>query len=539
MSAKEVKFGSEARAEIQKGVNIVADAVKVTLGPRGRHAALERGYGTPVITKDGVSVARAIELKDPLQNMGASLIKAAASSTNSMAGDGTTTATVLSQSIFNEGLKLIAAGNNPVLLKRGLDLGLSQVTTFLSTLSRSIDSEETLKHVATISTNNDSELGSMIGEVISNVGEDGVVSLEESTGGQTQITYTEGLQIAKGWLSPTFVTNIEKLSCEFENAYIALYDDKISSSSEFLEIIQKAHQVGSPLFIIARDVEGEALATLVLNRQKANLICCAIKAPGFGDVRRDMLEDIAAVVGGKVFDNSNGRALRDAELSDLGRARRILCTRNTTLVVDGGGGKESVDMRVRMIKSQMADDTLFDHQKSNLKERLSKLAGGAAVFRVGGSTEGEMRERKDRVEDSLNAVRAAIEMGIVPGGGSALLQASRVLGDYIQTKKGSDLLPEEIAGLSILKNALREPFIQIMRNAGFDHHGPQEKILSVRGFVGFDALRGEFVEDMMERGIIDPVKVVRKGVENAVSAAGTLLTTEVCVYQDLSDMMQD
>jgi len=539
MSAKEVKFGAEARAEIQKGVNIVADAVKVTLGPRGRHAALERGYGTPVVTKDGVSVARAIELKDPLQNMGVSLIKAAASATNSMAGDGTTTATVLSQAIFNEGLKLISAGNNPVLLKRGLDLGLSQVTTFLSTLSRSIDSEETLKHVATISTNNDAELGSMIGEVISNVGEDGVVSLEESTGGQTQITYTEGLQIAKGWLSPTFVTNIEKLSCEFENAYIALYDDKISSSSEFLEIIQKAHQNGSPLFIIARDVEGEALATLVLNRQKANLLCCAIKAPGFGDVRRDMLEDIAAVVGGKVFDNSNGRALRDAELSDLGRARRILCTRNTTLVVDGGGGKESVDSRVRMIKSQMADDTLFDHQKSNLKDRLSKLAGGAAVFRVGGSTEGEMRERKDRVEDSLNAVRAAIEMGIVPGGGSALLQASRVLSDYIQQKKGSDLLPEELAGLSILRNALREPFIQIMRNAGFDHHGPQEKILSVGGFVGFDALRGEFVEDMMDRGIIDPVKVVRKGVENAVSAAGTLLTTEVCVYQDLSDLMQE
>ena len=538
MSAKEVKFGAEARAEIQKGVNIVADAVKVTLGPRGRHAALERGYGTPVVTKDGVSVARAIELKDPLQNMVVSLIKAAASATNSMAGDGTTTATVLSQAIFNEGLKLISAGNNPVLLKRGLDLGLSQVTTFLSTLSRSIDSEETLKHVATISTNNDSELGSMIGEVISNVGEDGVVSLEESTGGQTQITYTEGLQIAKGWLSPTFVTNIEKLSCEFENAYIALYDDKISSSSEFLEIIQKAHQNGSPLFIIARDVEGEALATLVLNRQKANLLCCAIKAPGFGDVRRDMLEDIAAVVGGKVFDNSNGRALRDAELSDLGRARRILCTRNTTLVVDGGGGKESVDSRVRMIKSQMADDTLFDHQKSNLKDRLSKLAGGAAVFRVGGSTEGEMRERKDRVEDSLNAVRAAIEMGIVPGGGSALLQASRVLSDYIQQKKGSDLLPEEIAGLSILRNALREPFIQIMRNAGFDHHGPQEKILSVGGFVGFDALRGEFVEDMMERGIIDPVKVVRKGVENAVSAAGTLLTTEVCVYQDVTDLME-
>jgi chaperonin GroEL len=539
MSAKEVKFGSEARAEIQKGVNIVADAVKVTLGPRGRHAALERGYGIPVITKDGVSVARAIELKDPLQNMGASLIKAAASATNSMAGDGTTTATVLSQSIFNEGLKLIAAGNNQVLLKRGLDLGLSQVTTFLSTLARKIDSEETLKHVATISTNNDAELGSMIGEVISNVGEDGVVSLEESTGGQTQVTYTEGLQIGKGWLSPAFVTNAEKLSSEFEGAYIVLYDDKITSSSEFLEIIQKAHGAGKPLFIIARDVEGEALATLVLNRQKANLLCCAIKAPGFGDVRRDMLEDIAAVVGGKVFDNSNGRALRDAELSDLGRARRILCTRNTTLIVDGGGGKESVDLRVRMIKSQMGDETLFDHQKSSLKERLSKLAGGAAVFRVGGSTEGEMRERKDRVEDSLNAVRAAIEMGIVPGGGSALLQASKVLSDFINQKKNSNLLPEELAGLNILKNALREPFIQIMRNAGFDHHGPQERITAVGGFVGFDALHGEFVQDMMERGIIDPVKVVRKGVENAVSAAGTLLTTEVCVYQDISDLIQD
>jgi len=539
MSAKEVKFGSEARAEIQKGVNIVADAVKCTLGPRGRHAALERGYGPPVITKDGVSVARAIELKDPLQNIGAQLIKTAASATNSMAGDGTTTATVLSQAIFNDGLKMVAAGHNPVLLKRGLDIGLSQVTTFLSSLSRSIDSEETLKHVATISTNNDSELGSMIGEVVSNVGEDGVISLEESTGGQTQVTYTEGLQVAKGWLSPVFVTNAEKLSCEFEGAYIVLYDDKISSSSEFLEIIQKAHGAGKPLFIIARDVEGEALATLVLNRQKANLLCCAIKAPGFGDVRRDMLEDIAAVVGGKVFDNSNGRALRDAELEDLGRARRILCTRNTTLIVDGAGGKESVDLRVRMIKSQMGDPTIFDHQKASLKDRLSKLSGGAAVFRVGGSTEGEMRERKDRVEDSLNAVRAAIEMGIVPGGGSALLQASRVLGDYINAQPTGKLLPEEVAGLNILKNALREPFIQIMRNAGFDYHGPQEKIISAGGFVGFDALRGEFVDDMMERGIIDPMKVVRKGVENAVSAAGTLLTTEVCVYQDLSEFVAE
>lgn len=538
MSSKEVKFGAEARAEIQKGVNIVADAVKVTLGPRGRHAALERGYGPPLITKDGVSVARSIELKDPLQNMGASLIKAAASATNSTAGDGTTTATVLAQSIFNEGLKLIAAGNNPVLIKRGLDIGLSKVVSFLNDLSNVIDSEETLKHVATISTNNDVELGTMIGEIVSNVGEDGVISVEESTGGQNQVTYTEGLQIGKGYLAQAFITNQEKMISDFEDAYIVLYDDKLTTSSEFLEIIQKAHAKGKPLFIVAREVEGEALATLILNRERANLICCAIKAPGFGDVRRDMLEDIAAVVGGKVFDNSNGRALRDAELEELGRARKVVCSRNNTLIIDGGGSKDSINYRVNLLKSQMSDPTLFGHQKSTLKERLSKLSGGAAVFRVGGSTESEMRERKDRVEDALNAVRAAIEMGVVPGGGSALLQASKVIGDFVQSSPAGSLLVEEIAGLNIMRNALKEPFIQIMRNAGFEHHGPQERILSTGGFAGFDALRGEFIPDMMERGIIDPVKVVRKGVENAVSAAGTLLTTEVCVFRDVSDLME-
>ena len=538
MSSKEVKFGAEARAEIQKGVNIVADAVKVTLGPRGRHAALERGYGPPLITKDGVSVARSIELKDPLQNMGASLIKAAASATNSTAGDGTTTATVLAQSIFNEGLKLIAAGNNPVLIKRGLDIGLAKVIAFLNDLSNVIDSEETLKHVATISTNNDVELGTMIGEIVSNVGEDGVISVEESTGGQNQVTYTEGLQIGKGYLAQAFVTNQEKMISDFEDAYIVLYDDKLTTSSEFLEIIQKAHAKGKPLFIVAREVEGEALATLILNRERANLICCAIKAPGFGDVRRDMLEDIAAVVGGKVFDNSNGRALRDAELEELGRARKVICSRNNTLIIDGGGSKDSINYRVNLLKSQMSDSTLFGHQKSTLKERLSKLSGGAAVFRVGGSTESEMRERKDRVEDALNAVRAAIEMGVVPGGGSALLQASKVIADFIQLSPVGSLLVEEIAGLNIMRNALKEPFIQIMRNAGFEHHGPQERILSTGGFAGFDALRGEFIPDMMERGIIDPVKVVRKGVENAVSAAGTLLTTEVCVFRDVSDVTE-
>ena len=536
--SKEVRFGTEARTEIQKGVNIVADAVRATLGPRGRHAAIEREYGPPLVTKDGVSVARAISLKDPLHNMGAMLIKTAASATNNMAGDGTTTATVLSQAIFNEGLRMVTAGHNPVLIKRGLDLGLKEVIEFITSLSRSIDSEETLKHVATISTNNDSILGSLVGEVISSVGEDGVVSIEESTGGNTSVSYTEGLQISKGWVAPIFVTNPEKLTCELDGAYIVLYDDKLTSSSEFLGLIQAAHKSGKPLFIIARDIEGEALATLVLNKQKANLRVCAIKAPGFGDVRRDILEDIAQVVGTKVWDNSNGKALNEVTLEDLGMARRIVCGRNSTIIVDGEGRKEGIAMRIALIKSQIADPSLYDTQKGTLKERLSRLSGGAAVIRVGGATEGEMRERKDRIEDSINAVRAAIEMGIVPGGGSALLQASMHLGKFIEKQSPQSLLPEEVAGLIILKNALKEPFIQIMKNAGFEHFGPQEKILSQGGFSGYDALKGVFVEDMLQMGIIDPLKVVKIGVENAVSASGTLLTTEVCVFGDRTELLE-
>lgn len=535
MSSKLVKFGAEARSQLQIGVDTVANAVKSTLGPRGRHVAIERQFGPPLITKDGVTVAKSINLKDPLQNMGVQLVKSVASATNSAAGDGTTTATVLAQSIFNEGLKLIAAGNNPVLLKRGLDLGLVQTLAFLTTLSKPLDSEDTLKHVATISTNNDSELGAMISEAVSNVGDSGVISIEESTGGQNQVTYTEGLQVAKGFITPAFVTNLEKMNWEAEDSYIILYDDKLSQTSEFLDIIVKVHSDGKPLFIIARDIEGDALATLLVNREKANLKVAAIKAPGFGDTRREMLDDISSIVGGKVFDNSSGKALREAELSDLGRARRIVCSRNSTMIVDGAGGKERAAQRIKLITSQMSDPTIFDHQKSTLKERLTRISGGAAVFRVGGSSESEMRERKDRVEDAISAVKAAIEMGVVPGGGSALLQASKVIGDFITSKRDSELLPEEMAGLLILKNALKEPFLQIMRNAGFEHHGPQEKILSLGGFSGFDALRGEFVEDMMKGGIIDPAKVVKKGIEHAVSAAGTLLTTEVCIFTDLSE----
>lgn len=535
---KEVKFGADARSEIQVGVNVLANAVKATLGPRGRHAAIEREYGPPLITKDGVTVAKSINLRDPVKDMGAQLIKTVASATNTAAGDGTTTATVLAQSIFNEGIKMIAAGHNPVLLKRGMDIGLSRVISFLDQLARPVNDEDSLKSIATISTNNDSELGALVGEVVSTVGEDGVISVEDSTGGLTQVTYTEGIQLARGFVSPAFVLNLEKMNCELENPFVILYDDKISSSQDFLSIIQKIHGVGRPFLIIARDIDGEALATLVLNRQKAGLICCAIKAPGFGDTRRDMLEDLAILLGGRVFDNQSGQALKNVEIEDLGRARRIVVSRNSTTIIDGAGSRSSIQSRISALKEQLGSRELFDVQVSSVKERISKLSGGAAIFRVGGATESEMRERKDRVEDALNAVRAAIEMGIVPGGGSALIQASDSLSSFISSDEVKGFLPEELAGLKILRDALKEPFRQIMSNAGFEHYEAQQKIRESGGFCGFDALRGEFVPDMMDRGIIDPVKVVKMGVQHAVSAVGTLLTTEVCVFEDMTEVEQ-
>jgi len=539
MSSKEVKFGSDARFAIQKGLNIAADAVKVSLGPRGRNAVIERPGGTPLITKDGISILRSISVKDPLQNVGISLLKSAAATTNQQCGDGSTSVTVLTQAIYNEGLKLVASNYNPVLLKRGLDLGLSQVIPFLVTLSRKVDSEQILKSVATISANNDVELGNMIGEVISNVGESGLVSIEDGTGFQTSVAYSEGMQITKGFVTPAFVTNLEKLSCEFEDCYIIMYDDKLSKTEDFMDIIVKIHKTGKPFLVIARDIEGDALATLILNREKIGLKSCGIKSPGFGDVRRDMLEDLAAVCGGKVFDNRDKRALRDAELEDLGTARRVVVGRNSTVLIDGGGSRENIDSRISLIKSQMSESSSFNDQKATMKERLAKLAGGAAIIRVGGATESEMREKKDRVEDAVNAVRSAVECGIVPGGGSALLQASQMISEFIVSQKDSNLLIEEIAGLNILKQALKEPFLQIMRNAGFEHYEAQSRILAVGGFSGFDALRGVFVSDMLESGIIDPAKVVLKGIENSVSAAGTLLTTEVAIFRDVSDELYD
>lgn len=535
MSSKEVKFGSDARLKIQEGLNIGADSVKVSLGPRGRNAVIERPGGTPLITKDGISILRSISLKDPLQNIGISLLKSAASTTNAQCGDGSTSVTVLTQAIYNEGLKLLASNYNPVLLKRGLDLGLAQVIPFITNLSRKVDSESILKSIATISTNNDAELGNMIGEVISNVGESGLVSIEDGTGFQTSISYSEGMQVMKGYTTPAFVTNLEKMSCEFEDCYVIMYDDKLSKTEDFMDIIVKIHKTGKPFLVIARDIDGDALATLILNREKIGLRSCAIKSPGFGDVRLEMLEDIAAVCGGKVFTNQNKRALRDAELEDLGIVRKVMVGRNSTVLIDGGGSREKIDARIALIKAQMTESSSFNDQKATMKERLSKLAGGAAIIRVGGATESEMREKKDRVEDAVNSVRSAVESGYLPGGGSALLQASKMISDYIVSQKDSNLLVEEIAGLNILKQALKEPFLQIMRNAGFEHYAAQEQILFNGGFSGYDALHGVFCPDMMLSGIIDPAKTVLKGIENAVSASSTLLTTEVAIFRDVSE----
>jgi len=533
---KEVKLGNEARVEIQKGVNSLADAVKVTLGPRGRHAAIERGYGPPLITKDGVTVARSINFKEPLKNMGAQLIKSVASTTNSTAGDGTTTATVLAQAIFNEGMKMVSTGSNPVLIKRGLDMGLQVVIDHINSISIPVEDTQTLKNIAIISANNDVALGSLIGDVVASVGEDGVISVEDSTGGKTTVVYSDGIQLARGHISNSLILNPEKMSSELENAFIILYDDKLTSSSEFLQLIVDIHKTGRPFLIVARDIEGEALATLALNRQKSNLLCAAIKAPGFGDTRRDMLEDLATLVGGLVFDNSTGKALNGVDLSDLGTARRIIVNRNSTTILDGGGSREKVAERVASLKSLMASG--FDTQQATIKDRISKLTGGAAIFKVGGATDSEVKEKKDRVEDALNAVRAALESGIVPGGGSALLQASDKISEFLKTEYCNDILPEERAGLVILKNALMEPFKQILNNAGVEYHEFMSKIVKNKGFCGYDALKGAFVENMLERGIIDPSKVVKMGISNAVSASGILLTTDVCIFDDLSALDQ-
>jgi len=524
---KEVKFNSDARNGLQQGLDILANAVKVTLGPKGRHAAIERNYGPPLVTKDGVTVAKSIDLDDRIQNMGAQLIKAVASATNTVAGDGTTTATVLAQSIYTEGAKLVAVGHNPVLIKRGIDKATAIVVNKLKSISIPVSDDSVIKNVAIISANNDPDLGSLIGEVVSSVGNDGTISVEDATGGETRVVYSEGITLERGYINPGFVTNFEKMTVEYENPFVLMFDGKLSSSRDFLSLLEKVSGTGKPLLVIATEVDGEALQTLVLNKARNALTSCAIKAPGFGDTRREMLEDIATICGGRMFSAEEISELKNATLNDLGRARRIVVGRNHTTIIDGIGNQSAISSRIESLKVQLQDNTLSDYQLASIRNRLSAISGSIAIIKVGGVSESEMKERKDRVEDAINAVRAAIEEGIVSGGGSSLLHCVEHLR---KEKDGLLLTPEEMAGFQIIERAIKAPFMQIMQNAGIECHSIMEKIIEDKNSIsGYDAYHNHYSNDMISIGVIDPVKVVRSALENAASASGTLLTTEVTI----------
>ena len=525
---KEVKFSADARSGLQEGLDVLADAVKVTLGPKGRHAAIERNFGPPLITKDGVTVARSISLDDRIQNMGAELVKSVASSTNSYAGDGTTTATVLAQAIYTEGAKMVAAGHNPVLIKRGIDKAVAAVIGKLKDISAAVSDEETIKNVAIISSNNDVDLGNTIGQVVAAVGDDGMISVEDAPGGETSVSYTEGVSFDRGYVTPTFATNMEKLTVEFDNPYVLIYDGRISNTYDILPMLELVSEQNRPLVIISQTTESEALQTLVLNKARGALSSCAVRAPGFGDIRRGMLGDIAVVCNATLFTNEAGCPLRDVTIDDLGEARRVVVTRDSTTIIEGLGSQEEVSNRVNTLRSQL-EQNIESYEIAALKQRLSSLAGSIAVFKVGGISETEVKERKDRVEDAINAVKAAIEEGIVPGGGAALLHCVPVLKAL---KNDKSFITEELIGVDVIIKSIRAPFVQILINAGIEHFSYMEKIInSKKMFSGFDAFKGCYVDDMMKNGIIDPVKVVRSALENAASASGTLLTTEVAIYE--------
>ncbi len=526
---KKVIIGPEARSKMQDGLNTLANAVKTTLGPKGRHAAIERSYGAPLVTKDGVTVAQSIDLNCRVENMGAQLIKSVASSTNTVAGDGTTTATVLAQSIYNDGAKMVAAGHNPVLIKRGIDLAVTKIKELLADQSIDISDENTIRSVASISANNDVVLGNLIADAISTVGDDGVISVEEATGSETSVSYTEGTSFDRGFLSPLFVTNAERMTVEFSNPYILLYDGVITSSQEILPLLQEVSKDGGSLLIVAKDVASEALQTLILNKARGTLSVCATKSPGFGDIRADIMGDIATLCGGSLF-SSDGAPLRDVTLTKLGRARKVLVSRTQTSIIDGTGNQKAIDDRVSSIKSQLESNDLFTHHIASLRDRLSTMSGAVAVFKVGGASEAEMRERKDRVEDAINSVTAALSEGIVSGGGSALLHCIVPLSKHFAKL---DLTQEERIGVDIVMKSIRSPFIQILTNAGVDYHEFMEKIVRSKNTIcGFNALSNSFEPDMLGAGIVDPTKVVRSALENAASASGTLLTTEVTISLD-------
>ncbi len=524
MAAKEVRFGSDARARMLRGVDILADAVKVTLGPKGRNVVLDKSFGAPRITKDGVTVAKEIELADKFENMGAQMVREVASKTNDVAGDGTTTATVLAQSIVREGSKAVAAGMNPMDLKRGIDKAVAAVVEELKKRSRKITTPAETAQVGAIAANGEVEIGKMISEAMQKVGNEGVITVEEAKGIQTELEVVEGMQFDRGYVSPYFITNAEKMIAEMEQPYILIHEKKLSGLQPMLPLLESIVQSGRPLLIIAEDVEGEALATLVVNKLRGGLKVAAVKAPGFGDRRKAMLEDIAILTGGTVISEDLGIKLENVKLNDLGKAKKILIEKENTTIVEGAGKKADIQGRCGQIRAQI-EETTSDYDREKLQERLAKLAGGVAVIRVGGSTEVEVKERKDRVDDSLHATRAAVEEGIVPGGGVALARASLILA---KLKADND---DQRFGIEIVRKAVQTPLRQIAENAGEDGAVIAGKTLDRDEYnYGFDAQTGEF-KDLVKAGIIDPTKVVRTALQDAASVAGLLVTTEAMVAE--------
>jgi chaperonin GroEL len=522
--AKQLFFDIEARNKMKRGVDILANAVKVTLGPKGRNVVLEKKFGAPSITKDGVTVAKEIELEDPIENMGAQMVKEVASKTADIAGDGTTTATVLAQSIISEGLKNVAAGANPMDLKRGIDKAVEKVVASLSAQSQTIGNDKNkIEQVASISANNDNNIGKLIAQAFGKVGKEGVITVEEAKGTDTTVEVVEGMQFDRGYISPYFVTNSEKMEAELQNPYILIYDKKISAMKDILQILEKVAQSGRPLLIIAEDLEGEALATLVVNKLRGTIKVAAVKAPGFGDRRKEMLQDIAILTKGIVISEEQGYKLEGADLSYLGSAASVTIDKDNTTVVGGKGKKEDITARVNQIKAQI-ESTTSDYDKEKLQERLAKLSGGVAVLYIGAATEMEMKEKKDRVDDALHATRAAVEEGIVPGGGIAYIRAI----ESLEKLKGAN--EDETTGIAIVKRALEEPIRQIVINSGVEGSIVVQKVKEGKGDFGYNARTDQY-ENLLKAGVIDPTKVTRIALENAASIAGMLLTTE-CVVAD-------
>ncbi len=522
MAAKEILFDEKARQAILSGVQTLAKAVKITLGPRGRNVVLDKKWGSPTITKDGVTVAKEIELEDRYENMGAQMVREVATKTSEVAGDGTTTATVLAEAIFREGLRNVTAGSNPMGIKRGIDKSVKLVVEQLKKMSKSVKDPKEIMQVATISANGDEEIGKIIADAMDKVGKDGTITVEEAKSMESTLEVVEGMQFDKGYISPYFVTDKEGMECVLEDPYILIYEKKLSNMKDLLPILEKVAQKGKPFLVIAEDVEGEALATLVVNKLRGTLSACAVKAPGFGDRRKSMLEDIAILTGGKLISEDLGIKLETVKLEDLGRAKRVTVDKDNTTIVEGVGKSTDIQSRIALIKRQI-EDTTSDYDREKLQERLAKLAGGVAVINVGAATETEMKEKKARVEDALHATRAAVEEGIVPGGGVAMIRSLPAL-------EKTDMTGDELVGCNIVRRALEEPLRQIVNNAGLEGSVIVERVKQEKGAVGFNAATEKY-EDLFEAGVVDPTKVARSALQNAASVAGLLLTTEALVTE--------